>query len=170
MEVARAVVLAVVGVGAIYDVRTHRIPNALTFGSAALGVALQVYTSGLPGLWFAASGWCVGLALLLPLFLLRGLGGGDIKLLGAVGAFLGVGGVWWATCFTVLAGALLALAVATTNRYIGTALRNVWAMFGFWRAVGIQPFPGLTLSDASAPRLPYGIAIAVGTLVAVWLK
>ena len=112
----------------------------------------------------------MGVGLFLPLFLLRGMGAGDVKLLGAVGAWLGPAVVLWAGLFATLAGGVLALAVGSINRYTGTALRNVWSLLGFWRATGIQPSPGFTISDARGPRLPYGVAIAAGTLAAVWFK
>jgi prepilin peptidase CpaA len=104
------------------------------------------------------------------MFLLRGMGAGDVKLLGAVGAWLGPGGALWSALFAVLAGGVLALVVGAIHGYLGQAFRNLWGLIGFWRAVGVQPQPGLTIDDAASPRLPYGVAIAAGTIVAVFVK
>ena len=170
MPVERLVVLGVVAVAAVLDVRSRRIPNFLTFGSALAALVYHLWAAGFHGLLFSLSGWCVGVGLLLPLFLLGGMGAGDVKLLGAVGSWLGPLGVLWAGLYAVLAGGILALVVATINGYTSTALRNIWALLGFWRATGIQPLPGLTMTDAPGPRLAYGLAIALGTLMSVWLK
>jgi prepilin peptidase CpaA len=98
------------------------------------------------------------------------MGAGDVKLLGAVGAWLGPTGALWSAFFAVMAGGVLALVIGLRHGYLGKALTNLWGMLTFWRIAGVQPLPGLTLKDAPGPRLPYGVAIAAGTLVAIWLK
>jgi prepilin peptidase CpaA len=170
MDVGRVVVLGVVGAAAVIDVRTHRIPNVLTFGSAALALIYAVFSAGLHGLALSAGGWATGVALFLPMFLLRGMGAGDVKLLGAVGAWLGPAGVLYAALYSVLAGGVLALIVGAMHGYLGKAWSNLWGLLSFWRTAGIQPLPGLTIDDAAGPRLAYGVAIAAGTFAAVWLK
>ena len=170
MELGRIVVLGVVGTAAIIDIRTRRIPNLLTFGAAAAAVAYHVWTAGLHGLALSVAGWAVGIALFLPMFLLKGMGAGDVKLLGAVGAWLGTMGVLFAGLYSVLAGGVLALIVGAMHGYLGKAFSNLWGLLAFWRTAGIQPLPGLTIEDAAGPRLAYGVAIAAGTFAAVWLK
>jgi prepilin peptidase CpaA len=98
------------------------------------------------------------------------MGAGDVKLLGAVGAWLGPMGVLVAGLYSVLAGGVLALVVGAKHGYLGKAFSNLWALLGFWRTAGIQPLPGLTIEDSAGPRLAYGVAIAAGTLAAVWLE
>ena len=170
MELGRILVLGVVGTAAAIDVRTHRIPNMLTFGAAVAALVYHGWTSGFGGLGMSAAGWAVGIGLFLPMFLLRGMGAGDVKLLGAAGAWLGPMGALYAGLYSVLAGGVLALVVGMRHGYIGKAFSNLWKLMGFWRAAGIQPLPGLTIEDSAGPRLAYGVAIAAGTLVAVWLK
>ena len=170
MELGRVVVLGVVGAAAVIDVRTHRIPNVLTFGSAAVALIYSFWTGGLHGLALSAGGWATGIALFLPMFLLRGMGAGDVKLLGAVGSWLGPSVVLYAALYSVLAGGVLALVVGAMHGYLGTALSNLWGLLNFWRTAGIRPLPGLTIDDAAGPRLAYGVAIAAGTIAAVWLK
>jgi prepilin peptidase CpaA len=170
MELGRIVVLGVVATAAVIDVRTRRIPNLLTFGSAAAALAYHLWTGGLHGLAQSAGGWAVGIALFLPMFLLRGRGAGDVKLLGAVGAWLGPMGAVYAGFYSVLAGGVLALIVGGMHGYLGRAFSNLWGLLGFWRTTGIRPQPGLTIEDSAGPRLAYGVAIAAGTLAVVWLK
>jgi prepilin peptidase CpaA len=104
------------------------------------------------------------------MFLLRGMGAGDVKLLGAVGAWLGVMGALWAAFYAVLAGGVLALGVAFQHRYLRQAFGNLRRMLVSWFLSGPKPLSGMTLEDAPGPRLPYAVAIAVGTAAAVWLK
>jgi prepilin peptidase CpaA len=170
METRDIVVLGVVLTAAVIDVRTHRIPNILTFGSAAVALVYHAWTGGPHGLGASAGGWAIGVDLFLPLFLLRGMGGGDVKLLGAVGAWLGPTGVLYAGLYSVLAGGVLALVVGGMHGYLGKAFANIWGLLGLWRTAGIQPLPGLTIEDSVGPRLAYGVAIAAGTVATVWLK
>jgi prepilin peptidase CpaA len=170
MEAVRVVSLVMVGVGAVIDVRTRRIPNFLTFGGAGAALAYHTWAGGWAGLAGSAEGWAVGIALFLPMFLLRGLGAGDVKLLGAVGAWLGPMGALWSGLYSVFAGGVLALVVGARHRYLGRAFRNLWNLLWFWRLAGVQPMPGLTVTDSPGPRLAYGAAIAAGTAAAVWLK
>jgi len=170
MDVARVAAVVVVAVGGVIDIRSHRIPNLVTFGGAVLGLTASLWLGGLSGLGHSAGGWATGVALFLPLFMLGGMGAGDVKLLGAVGAWLGPMGAVWSGFFAVMAGGVLALVVGAWAGYRGKAFANLWGLIAFWRVAGIRPLPGLTLADAPGPRLPYGVAIAVGTCVAVWLK
>jgi prepilin peptidase CpaA len=170
MDPGRIVVLGVVGTAAVVDIRFRRIPNLLTFGTALAAFVYFTITAGWHGLVLSAAGWAIGIALFLPMFLLRGMGAGDVKLLGAVGAWLGPMGALYAGLYSVLAGGVLALIVGAVRGYLRKALSNLWALLGFWRTAGIQPLPGLTIEDAAGPRLAYGVAIAAGTLAVVWLK
>jgi prepilin peptidase CpaA len=170
MEAVHVVVLVMVGVAAVIDVRTRRIPNLLTFGGAAAALAYHTWAAGPSGLLTAVEGWAAGVALFLPMFLLRGLGAGDVKLLGAVGAWLGPIAALWCGAYSVFAGGVMALVVGALHGYLGRAFRNLWGLVGFWRAAGVQPMPGLTVADAPGPRLAYGAAIALGTAALVLLK
>ena len=64
------------------DVRTHRIPNALTAGVALLGVGLAAAGLGRVGVWAAVAGCLIGLAVMLPGYLIGATGGGDVKQIG----------------------------------------------------------------------------------------
>lgn len=168
MNAAPTLALILAGIGAGIDIRTRRIPNALTFGGAIVASVYAAYAGGIDGLGHSAAGWATGIALFLPLFLLRGMGGGDVKLLGAVGAWLGPKDVLLCAFYSVIAGGVLALMVAIRHRYLRQAFANVWALIGFWRVAGIQQAPGMTLDDSTGPRLAYGAAILTGTVAAVF--
>ena len=161
-----AVLIALVACA--FDLRTRRIPNALTFGAALAGLIFHWVMSGTDGVQVAAGGWVVGLFLFLPFFVLRGMGGGDVKLLAALGAWLGPQDAMWVAIYTGIAGGALAVVVAASRGYLRTAMRNVFGVFSYWAAVGIKPVPGLTLESTAAPRLAYALPILAGTLVTLW--
>jgi len=163
-----AVVVATVACG--FDLRTRRIPNVLTLSAAALAVVFHSLASGWNGALFSAFGLVLGLAIFFPLFILRGMGAGDVKLLGALGAWLGPVNILWTAMYGGIAGGILAVAVAVVHRYLWRALSNIWGLFLYWGAVGMKPMPALTLGNAPGPRLAYAIPIAVGTAVTLWLR
>jgi len=162
-------VVALIGlVACVFDVRTRRIPNALTFGAAAVGVVYHGATGGLPGVLGSVGGWTVGALLFAPVFALGGMGGGDVKLLAALGAWLGAWPSVWIAIFAGLAGGVMAVLVALSHGYMRTALRNIWLLLMHWRVMGLRPLPTLTLDTSDAPRLPYALPIMVGLLVTLW--
>lgn len=170
MDAAPALAIIIAGIGAAIDVRTRRIPNALTIGGAVAALGYFAVTSGLSASANSLGGWATGVGLLLPIFLLGGMGAGDVKLLGAVGAWLGPNAALACALYSVLAGGGLAAIVALRTGYLGQALRNVWGLIGFWRVAGVKPVPGMTLSDGQGPRLAYGLAIFIGTVVTVFVR
>jgi prepilin peptidase CpaA len=151
------------------DLRFRRVPNALTLGAAALGILVSGLAGGLHGVSQSLLGWVVGLALFLPLFVVGGLGAGDVKLLAAFGAWLGPTGALWAAFWAALVGGVLALAVAAAHGYLSQAFRNLAALARTWRVLGPTPIPGLTLQDARGPRLAYAVPVSAGALLALWL-
>jgi prepilin peptidase CpaA len=173
-----AVDLAVIATGmsaAVWDIRTRRIPNALTFGSAIVAVAFHALDAGtvraVPGaIAWSAAGCAVGFLLFLPLFLLGGMGAGDVKLLAAMGAWLGPAAVCWVAIYGSVAGGVMALPLIVARRAVGRTWSNIWGLIGYWRLAGIRPHPGLTLETPGAIRLPYALPIAVGALLTLWWR
>ena len=160
---------ALAAVACWFDVRTRRIPNWLTFPAAVLGIVAATAVHGGHGTVSSAAGLLVGLALFFPLFVLKGLGGGDVKLLGALGAWLGTSMILGVAFYTTLAGGVLALALLVRYRYSGQAARNLWLLFTHWRVFGIKPLDSLTLETSAGPKLPYALPIATGVALASWL-
>jgi prepilin peptidase CpaA len=152
------------------DVRSRRIPNFLTFGAAAAGLIYAAWDGGTSGLSTAMLGWLAGLLLFLPIFLLGGMGAGDVKLLAALGAWLGPFSVFWIAIYASLAGGVLGIGVALLRGYLRTALTNIVALVRYWLVAGFRPAPGLTLDSSAAPRLAYAIPILIGTVVTLWTR
>ena len=167
--VSAVAVAALVLSASVCDVRSRRVPNALTLGTSVVAVAMHGVLNGWSGVFLAASGWVVGLIMFLPLFALGGMGAGDVKLLAAIGAWLGPAGALWTGLYGAIAGGIMALVVALARGYFMTALRNVRAMLRLWIVAGVQPVEGLTLANEASVRLPYALPVAVGALVALWM-
>jgi prepilin peptidase CpaA len=158
-----------------FDLRTARVPNALTLGSAALAAAMHVavaagWDTALPALGWSLAGWTAGLLLFLPLFALGGMGAGDVKLLAAFGAWLGPWGAFWTAVYGAIAGGVIAIPLLIARRALGATLNNVWGLIGFWRVAGIRPHPDLTLDTPGGIRLPYALPMALGALMALWWR
>jgi prepilin peptidase CpaA len=152
------------------DITTRRIPNVLTFGAAGAALLYHAAVGGWYGLGLSLAGWCVGAALFFLPFSLGGRGAGDVKLLAALGAWVGTIDVLWLAAFSGIAGFALALVVAVTHGYLRRALQNVWLLLCHWRIVGLRAMPGLTVEDSRAPKLAYAVPILAGTLAVTWLR
>jgi prepilin peptidase CpaA len=170
LDFVTVVALLVGLIACVTDVRSRRIPNVLTFGAAAAAVVYQTVVGGANGLLDALGGWAVGVVMFLPFFWLRGMGAGDVKLLAALGAWLGPREAFWLAIHASLAGGVMAVALGACTGYLGTALRNVWALLQYWYLVGPRPMAGMTLERSEAPRLAYAVPIFAGTVVTVWLR
>ena len=146
---------------AIYgEVRNRRIPNWLTLGGMALGLGSAFIENWLTGAWESCLGLMIGGGVFLPFCLLGVVGGGDMKLMAAVGAIVGYPMVLRVLTDTCIAGGLLAVAIMAWKGVLLTMLANVFRIiFGMARRR-----QGL----ANPPMVPYGVAIAVGTLAAVF--
>lgn len=158
------------------DVKSHRIPNRLVFAGAALGLLLnwllpegRGFISILPGalgFWKALLGLALGLALMLPMYMLRAMGAGDVKLMAMVGAFLGPRSVFISTLLIFMVGGVLSLFIALRHGNLTLLFGNVRTMLmsSFFKAA-LHEVPRLDAAPVSAGKLPYAVAIAAGTMI-----
>src|SRR5215207_7552353 len=149
-------------VACVADLRTRRIPNLLTMSAAGGALLFHLFTGGWAAAGWSLAGLFLGALLFFPMFALRGMGAGDVKLLAAVGAWLGPGQVAIVALATSIAGGVIAVVVALAYGYLRKALLNLYLMLAHWRIAGVQPLPAITLEQASGPRLAYAFPIAIG--------
>jgi prepilin peptidase CpaA len=149
------------------DLKRHRIPNVLTFSGLALGLLIQTTVFGLEGAVEAMFGMCIGLAVFTPFYLLGGMGAGDVKLMGALGAFLGPFPVFVAGLWSLIAGAVLAILLWLSRQHA----------FGLVSRYGLSAVAHLMLNarqellhtGSNDPmRFPFALAIALGTGWTMW--
>lgn len=150
------------------DLAWRRVPNVLTLPALAFGVAAHAWFTGGVGVGGALAGAAVGLALFFPFFALGGLGAGDVKLMAALGAWLGVSDVVWTALYGAVAGGVLGVAVAFGHGYLGKAVANIRQLLMFWAVQGVRPWPALTLEHGTGPRLPYAVPVLAGLVTTLW--
>lgn len=152
---------------AVYtDVRWGKIFNRLTMPAIVLGLIINSLTGGIDGFVHSIAGVGLGLGLFLISCLLgRILGGGDIKLLMAVGALQGPKFLAWTMLCTAIIGGVLAVIIAVRH---GILLEKIKALFAscYMRLTFRVPME-MDDSAATQPRLPYAIAISLGTVATI---
>ena len=172
-----AFLVVVLAVAVWNDVRSNRVPNALVALGLAGGLLFSVAIEPmLPmrGLTPSVLGALSGFACLMPFYLLRAMGAGDVKLMAMVGSFLDPLGAIGATLLTLLAGGLLALGLMLYHGVSVEALTNVLrvlrrAAYGI-AEVRSGNIGGATFATRTAIRVPYAVAIAGGTLAFLALR
>lgn len=153
---------------AVFDLKTRRIPNYLTLGGALGGLGFQLGYHGLPGLLDGLAGLGLGFFLLLGLYLLGGMGAGDVKASAALGAWLGLWRAFALFVYTGLLGGLILLVMLLWHRRLLAEIRAGWNFLLNWLLC--RPFA--SKSSPSVPRtritIPYGAAIALGMAMLCW--
>jgi prepilin peptidase CpaA len=146
------------------DWRSRKIPNWLTVPGFFLGIAANVLANGWAGLKTSLLGAGLGLLLLLPFVFLRSLGAGDLKLAGALGAFVG-----WEVLANLLMGSVLvagimALGLVIYKRRFKETVRNIGRLLG---SMFLFRMPGaeVSLDNPQSLKVPYGVALALTTLL-----
>jgi prepilin peptidase CpaA len=170
MSVVQSAALAVAIIACATDLRSRRIPNVLTFGAALAGLVYHAITGGVDAFGQSLLGWFVGALIFIVPFTLRGLGGGDVKLLAALGAWLGPTEAFWLALYTGAAGGVLAIVVSLATGYFATAVRNVGLLLCHFRVAGLAAMPEITLESSTAPKLAYAVPIFVGLVATLWLR
>jgi prepilin peptidase CpaA len=151
------------------DLFYHKIFNKVTYPAMLLGVTLNATASGFKGLQSSLIGLVLGFGIFFGAFLFGGVGGGDVKLMGAVGALQGYPFIIYAISFSVLFGFLGALYAMIMSGRLFPSLRRVFRVL--WSYVVSAVLPGYNreaLDPKNSAKVRFGYGCAVGTMVA-WL-
>ncbi|MDK2785234.1 MAG: prepilin peptidase CpaA [Bacillota bacterium] len=169
MATADYFLILVVAVCTYTDFKCRKIYNAVLFPAAAIGFASNFYAGGLAGGLTAVKGMMLGMALLLVPFIMGGMGAGDVKLLGVVGAFKGPDFVWAVFLYTAIVGGVISIIIMIRSGGFWARIRA--ALFTLLSLLGFMPRLNFldTIYTSSAQTFPYGIAIGVGTALAYFL-
>ncbi len=157
-----AVILA--ASAAVTDLKTRTIPNELVFAGGAAGLGLNVWMSGGTGFVRALLGGIAGFCIFLPFFLLRGMGGGDVKLMAALGVCFGPIAIIQTALVASMAGAVLALIAAARHGVVRRTLTNTGKLLGSWLRHGPRASEEMSLDNPKALKIPYALPIAAGAL------
>jgi prepilin peptidase CpaA len=157
--------LGLLGIAVVSDLRRRRIPNFLVVFGFALGLASQAYSGGISGLGDGALGLLIGFAVFLPLYALRGMAAGDVKLMAMVGAFLTPQGALWAALFSLIAGALCGFLIVLVRGQLSMTFSRYWLM------VRARAYFAPAQDEVAGKPFPYSVAILLGTLASLyWLQ
>jgi prepilin peptidase CpaA len=146
------------------DWRSRRIPNWLTVPALLLGIAANSLALGWSGAKESLLGAGLGLGLLLPFVLIRSLGGGDWKLIGALGAFLGPPRLIAVLVATILVAGAMAVVLVVWKRRVGHTLRNLGRMLAALFTLHL-PGPEVSLDNPESLKVPFGVAVAIAVVL-----
>jgi prepilin peptidase CpaA len=153
----------------VTDLSSHRIPNALSLGGIVVALTLHILQTGVDGAVTAILGMLAGFFLFLPLYLIKGMAAGDVKLMAAIGAFVGPKLALLIAAWTLMVGLLLALLYVTCFTKGGKAMAQRYVtmfktFFYTRKLVYIRPEQG----DAGMVHFPYAVALLFGTATGLW--
>lgn len=159
--------ITLVLVAAVIDVRTRRIPNWLSGAGMLAGFGLQGTLRGWKGLEDAALGAGLAFLVYFILFALRAMGGGDVKLMTAVGALAGVSNWFIIFILASISGGILAVSLILFHGTLRPSVVNLGFLVEQLARfhVPYRANPALDVSHPRAVTLPHGLSIAAGSLL-----
>ena len=154
----------------VKDVKTRRLPNAWTLGGLAAGLLVDLGLGGIAGLLdgLEAAGVCI-LFLLLP-YLVRAAGAGDLKMLAACGAFVGMKQVLLLLLSVSFAGFFVAIGMLVTRKVGAARMKHAFRTLFDWRYDRKAGRAALPPREDEGNRVPFGVAIAAGTITVLLLE
>lgn len=164
--------LALVTAAAVIDLARRRIPNLMLLAGWAAALPLHLLSTQPDiGLLGALAGALCGLLVFLPLYMLRGMAAGDVKLMSTVGLFVGPYDAMQVAIATCCVGGVMALAIILGKGRMRHAFANVGDLLRpLWmRARGI-PAATEPMRHASIGGMPYGVAIAIATMLLIAMR
>ena len=147
------------------DLRSRRIPNALSLAALLAGLGWQCVTAGGGGLASGIGGAAAGLLCFLPFYVRRAMGAGDVKWMAAIGSFLGFESALLAAAFALIAGGLVALGYLVWRALRGAA--------GAVRSGDVASAPAAAIVQATLARrerLPFAMPIAIGAFAVLLIE
>lgn len=164
------VLVLMVTIAAIYDIQFRRIPNWLVLTGLVFSFIIHVTFNELYGFKFWGYGMLTGFGLFLPLYAMRAMGAGDVKLMAMVGSFLDAGSAIGVVLTTLVVGGVLSIVVALRNGVLRQAISNIHTQLTLTMFKKLSGGTAqLEQPPSSAGNLPYAVAIAMGTLIHVIL-
>jgi prepilin peptidase CpaA len=150
------------------DMRIFKIPNMLTYPAMAAALSFHTLLNSTSGLLYSLMGLVAGLGIFFLPFAFGFMGAGDVKLMGVIGAALGVRGVVNACIFTSLAGGILAIVLLLVHnrsfKFLNSYAVAMNASIGERRVIGVD------VSEGKKPKVYYALAIAAGTIYTMCWK
>jgi len=160
-----ALVLAFVFTAAVGDIRWRKIPRWLTTAAVAAGLLFHLTFGGFASALVAT---LIAFGVGLSFFQLGAIGGGDVKLITALGALLGLDRWILAMEVAVFAAATIGILQAIRRGVLRQMLRNIGALIKWLAGQGGIAHPTINVRNSAMVRAPFGVAAALGTFFAVF--
>ncbi|HEU5341880.1 A24 family peptidase [Edaphobacter sp.] len=157
--------LIVLAIATCTDLYSRRIPNWLVLPFMAAGIAVSGWLHGWSGIAHSLGGLVLGAALFGILFLMGGMGMGDVKLFAAIGAWIGSSQLLLALVLTGIVGGMMAICWAAAGGFLGELFSGASGLLFSFKKRGLRPDPEFNLDNPRARKMPYAPAIAIGTLI-----
>jgi len=148
----------------ITDIRSRKIYNKVIYPALFATFIYYAISGGWAAFSHSLIGFLIGFGLLLIPYFMGGMGAGDVKLLGLIGAIKGGAFVFQAFLYTAIIGGIMALAIILFGKGMGKSL-----MYHFIHVRNGVPGGAIPQSSLTA-AYPYGVAIALGTFVGLLLQ
>jgi prepilin peptidase CpaA len=161
--------LIVLCVATITDLHSRRIPNWLVFPYWLAGIVVQGVFSGWHGIGQSLAGAGIAIGIFGGLFLLGGMGAGDVKLCAAVGAWIGPVQMVFALIFTALAGGVIVVIWAAMGGFLLDLFKGTGDLMAGWKN-GTLRDPEATIENPRRRKMPYAPAIAIGTIFSFFVR
>lgn len=160
----KSIIIGFVVAAAYADIRTRRIPRELTLAALVAGLLFHAITGGFTGSLIAAG---LAFALSMAMFSIGAIGGGDVKLIAALGAMLGLDLWGHAMGTAIVVAALMALFEVVRHRRVRQTLSNMADICRTLWNTNFHGHPILNVKNSASLRSPFGVAAAIGTIVAL---
>lgn len=180
VNLSSLILIILILTASFFDVKEKRIPNFLTFPVMIIGLVLNIIMNGLNGVVFSFFGFIMGLIVFFIPFTLGFMGGGDVKLMASIGALKGFKFTMLSTLFSAIAGIIVVFAYLIYKKKLFSYFRKyfVFVTQVFLRYVHFSDssiignklkkfayFKKVENVKEEKLYVPYGLAIAIGTLV-----
>jgi len=165
-----ATVVVLLALAAAVDVRVRRIPNLLSAPAMVAGVALNGLYFGADGIRASLAGLAATTAVLVPPFALGGIGGGDVKMMGAVGALLGPRLALWGLALGMMLGGLVMAGHLVRRGRLAETVGRTGAMLAAAATTGSLAPLRIPVGAPGTVALPYSVPLGLGTLAVVALR
>jgi prepilin peptidase CpaA len=162
--------IIVLAVATFTDLRSRRIPNWLVLPFMLLGIGVSARLHGWHGVEQSFAGIGLGAVLFGVLFMMGGMGMGDVKLCAAIGAWIGPAQLLFAIVMTGIFGGVMAVGWAVIGGFVGELFSGAGDLVFGLKERGMQPHPELVLSNPRSRKMPYAPAIALGTLISFFAR
>lgn len=159
------IILLCVTAAGYFDLRWRRIPNWLVALTLALSLAWHTAQGGLSGLWISVASLLGAAAVLFPLFAMRGMGAGDVKFFGALGAAVTYRNVFGILFIALLVSGLMALFKVLRARSLGQTVARIGHLLGRWVRGRVTPHPVVNIDSPGATVVPFTLAVCIATWI-----